>query len=228
MTEQTQARDLLTAAIDRALAVADGLAERRVSALRSANPAMSPAELVAALEREFTVAVVATGTGTGTVAAVPAIGLPAALALSGADLAAFLTGAAAHALAVARIHGAQVTDIEYQRTLLLAVLLGNTGSRVVINVAGTTGVRWGQALAQTWPIQVIKEANRILGGLLVKRFGPKAGLVTFFKVAPLGLGAVIGGAGNLALAREVVRATREAFGPAPATFPEPDAPRRAS
>ena len=113
MTEQRTLRDLLTSATDRALAVADGLAERRVAALRAANPTMSPAQMITALEREFTVAVVATGTGTGTVAAVPAIGLPAALALSGGDLVAFLTAAAAHALAVARIHDAHVRDIEY-------------------------------------------------------------------------------------------------------------------
>lgn len=223
MTEPHSFRDLLNSATDRALAVADGLAERRVTALRAANPTMTPAELVTALEREFTVAVVATGAGTGTVAAVPAVGLPAALALSGGDLVAFLTAAASHALAVARIHGARVRDVEYQRALLLAVLLGQTGSRVVINVAGTTGVRWGQALAQTLPIQVIREVNRLLGGLLLKKFGPKAGLVTFVKVAPMGLGALIGGIGNLALAREVVRSTRDAFGPAPAAFAEPAA-----
>ena len=208
----------LLAAVDKALAAADGLADRRVAALRRANPTITPGQLITALEREFTVAVTATGSGTGLVAAVPAVGLPAAVGVAGADLVTFLTAAAAHTLAVARIHGAPVTNVEHQRALVLAVLLGNAGTKVVMNSAGHLGVRWGQAIAATLPLRIIREVNVALGGLLLKKFGPKAGVVTVAKATPLGLGAVIGGASNLVLAREVVRSARAAFGEAPATF----------
>jgi len=211
--------DRLGAAVDRALAVADRLADRRVATLHRANPGMAPAELVATLEREFTVAVTASGSGSGLVAATPVVGTPAAVGVAGADLVAFLTAAAAHTLAVARIHGAPVTDVEHQRALVLAVLLGNAGTKMVMNSAGHVGVRWGQALAATLPLRIVRELNIALGGLLLKRFGPRAGIVTAAKVTPLGLGAVIGGAGNLVLAREVVRSARTAFGPAPERFP---------
>lgn len=209
----------LASAMDRALAVADGLADRRVAALHRANPEMTPGELIAALEREFVVAVTATGSGSGLVAAAPVVGTPAAFGIAGADLVAFLTAAAAHTLAVARIHGAPVTDVEHQRALVLAVLLGNAGTKVVMNSAGHVGVQWGQALAATLPLRVVRELNIALGGLLLRKFGPRAGVVTVAKVTPLGLGAVIGGAGNLVLAREVVRSARNAFGPAPEQFP---------
>lgn len=211
-------RHLLTA-VDKALGVADGLADRRVAGLRRANPDITPSGLIAALEREFTVAVTATGSGTGLVAAVPAVGLPAAVGVAGADLATFLTAASAHTLAVARIHGAPIKEIEHQRALVLAVLLGNAGAKVVMNSAGHLGVHWGQAVAATLPLRIIKEVNVALGGLLLKKFGPRAGLVTVAKVTPLGLGAVIGGVSNLVLAREVVRSARQAFGPAPEMFP---------
>jgi len=223
MSEHRSLRDVLLHLVDRALQVADGLAERRVAALRQANPTMSPAELIAALEREYTGAVVATGAGTGLVAAVPAVGLPVAVGLAGADLLTFLTASAAHALAVARIHGQQISDVEYQRALLLGVLLGNSGSKVVLNTAGRAGVRWGQVLGETVPIRIIREINEALGGLLLKKFGPRAGLVTFFKLTPLARGALLGGVGNLALAREVLRSAHEAFGEAPVAFPDPPA-----
>lgn len=214
MVAMTQAQwaDRLSAAVDRALAVADGVADRRLAALRRAHPAMTSDQLITVLEREFTAAVTATGTGAGLLAAVPAVGLPVAVGVAGADLATFLTAAAAHTLAVARIHGAPVTSVEHKRALVLAVLLGNAGTKVVMNSAGHLGVRWGQAVAATLPLRIIRELNEILGELLLKKFGPRAGLVTAAKVTPLGLGAVIGGAGNLVLAREVIRSTRSAFG----------------
>lgn len=215
----------LLSAVDKALGVADGVADRRLAALRRANPDMTPSGLITALEREFTVAVAATGSGTGLVAAVPAVGTPAAVGVAGADLVTFLTAAAAHTLAVARIHGATVTEVEHQRALVLAVLLGNAGAKVVMNSAGHVGVRWGQAVAATLPLRIIKELNVALGGLLLKKFGPRAGIVTVAKVTPLGLGAVIGGAGNLVLAREVVRSSRAAFGEPPATFDDAGATR---
>ena len=40
------------------------------------------------------------------------------------------------------------------------------------------------------------------------------------RLIPFGIGAVIGGGGNHLLGRQIVRASREGFGPAPVTFPE--------
>lgn len=214
---------LLNQAVDKALDVADSLAERRVTALRRSEPTATPARLIELLERDFTRAVVVTGAGTGALAAVPGAGLPVALAVAGGDIVAFMTAAAAHALAVARIHGADVRGREYQRTLLLGVLLGSNGAKVVLNSAGRAGMRWGRLLGETVPVMVLKEVNERLGGLLLRRFGPRAGIVGALKVAPLGIGAVIGGLGNAALAREVVQATRGAFGAAPTSFAAADA-----
>lgn len=216
VTSQWEQR--LTAALDQALAVADGLADQRVAAIRRARPELSPRQVIGVLEREFAGLTVVTGAGTGMVAAVPAVGLVAALGLAGADLVAFLTASAAHALAVARVHGQDYRSVERQRALVLAVLIGNAGSKVVLNTVGRTGVRWGRSLAATLPLRLVKELNRRLGGLLLKKFGPKAGLVSAVKTIPLGLGAAIGGTGNFVMGREVIHSTREAFGAPPEVF----------
>ncbi len=209
----------LNAAVDQALAVADGVADRRLAAIRAARPGITPAQATRLLEREFAGLTVTTGAGTGLAAAVPVVGLPGAIGLAGVDLVTFLTAAAAHSLAVARVHGQDFRSIERQRALVLAVLVGNAGGKVVLNTVGRTGVRWGQSLAATLPLQLLKRLNTLLGGMLVRKFGPKAGLVAVVKTIPLGLGAVIGGTGNFVLGREVIHSTREAFGEPPARFP---------
>ncbi|MFW6596950.1 hypothetical protein ACQBAU_06540 [Propionibacteriaceae bacterium Y2011] len=220
MTARPQWQQPFFTAVDKALELADGLADRRVAALRTANPKDSPAELITKLERDFTTAVVAMGAGTGVLAAVPATGAVMAIGAAGVDVVTFLTAAATHALAVARIQGAKVTDIEYQRTLLFGILLGSNGSKVVLNGVGRAGVHWGTVLGETLPIRILREVNEALGGLLLRRFGPRVGLVTAVKFAPLGFGAVIGGVGNYALAKEIVRSTNAAFGEPPTDFPD--------
>ncbi|MGD7787085.1 hypothetical protein ACQCX2_02035 [Propionibacteriaceae bacterium Y1700] len=205
----------LLALIDKAVATADALADKRIADHRRKHPDDRPSHLITRLEKEFTALTVTTGAGTGAAAAVPGIGLPLALTAAGGDALVFLTAAATHGLAVARVHGSRVGDIEHQRALLLGILLGSNGTKVVLNTAGRVGMHWGQMLGETIPVRVLKEINRLLGNQLLKRYGPRAGVLFFAKAFPLGIGAIIGGGGNLAMARQVINSTRDAFGDPP-------------
>ena len=53
----------------------------------------------------------------------------------------------------------------------------------------------------------------------MRRFAARQGASIVFRAVPFGIGAVVGGAGNRMAGRGVVKATREAFGPAPVQLP---------
>ncbi|MFC4150245.1 hypothetical protein ACFO0M_28665 [Micromonospora mangrovi] len=63
-------------------------------------------------------------------------------------------------------------------------------------------------------------SNKILGKNFVTKYGTKQGIIVLGRVAPFGIGAVIGGGANAALATLAVRAGRRAFGEPPASWPE--------
>lgn len=62
----------------------------------------------------------------------------------------------------------------------------------------------------------------VLGKNFITKYGTKQGVIVLGRVAPFGIGAVIGGGANAALAALAVRAARRAFGPAPESWPEPE------
>lgn len=219
----TDPRGLLMSAVDKALRHADATAGRRVDDLRREHPHDTPHHTVERLERQFLHTVTATGAGTGAVAAAPGVGLPLAVGASGGDMAAFLTAAATYVLALARIHQVSLGDIdvdglEARRTLLFGVLLGNAGAKVITNAASRTGAQWARALAGSMSVQLLRTVNRRLGGLIVRRLGPRFGLLTVGKLVPLGVGAALGGSGNYYMAKQVVAASRDAFGEPPAQW----------
>jgi hypothetical protein len=53
---------------------------------------------------------------------------------------------------------------------------------------------------------------------MLTRFGSRQGALLLGRALPLGIGAGIGAAGNAALARLSIRASRRIFGPPPSTF----------
>lgn len=212
------------ALVDKALRFADDLAAKRVAQLRTERPNDTPVHVVEQLEKQFSQTVTVTGAGTGALAAAPGVGLPLAVAASSGDMLAMLTAAGAHVLAVARVHGVPLGDIdtdglETRRTLLFGVLLGNTGTKLIVNTASRSGAQWGSAIAGSMSVQVLRELNRRLGGLLLRRVAPLLGLGAVVKLVPLGVGAVLGGTGNFFMAKQVISSTRDAFGDPPTAWP---------
>ena len=79
-------------------------------------------------------------------AAVPGPWSPGAVALNIAEVSAFLDASACFVLAVAEVHGVRVDDLERRRTLVTAILLGNSGATFFQKAAGRTGPHWGRAI----------------------------------------------------------------------------------
>ncbi|BCL17345.1 hypothetical protein GCM10017556_50840 [Micromonospora sagamiensis] len=58
----------------------------------------------------------------------------------------------------------------------------------------------------------------VLGRNFITKYGTKQGIIVLGRVAPFGIGAVIGGGANAALATLTVKAGRRAFGPPPTSW----------
>ena len=159
-----------------------------------------------------------------------------ALGISGAETVGFLEASALFAQSVAEVHGLATTDPERSSTLVMALMLGPAGASIVQQFAGeVTGTGkprsayWGEMVTKSLPTTVLRSITTRVRNSFVKRFAARQGASVVLRAVPFGIGAVVGGTGNRMAGGRVVKATRNAFGPAPSTFPEgirlPDPPK---
>ncbi len=207
--------------VDRAVRVQQPVVAGYVERLRRRKPDATPAEVIESLERQFLTAVTGTGAAIGGTATAPGIGTMSALALSAGETVAFLETSGVFVLAVAEVHGVHVDDVERRRALLLAVLLGETGSAIMEKATGKAAAHWAKALPDKIPRAAVEHANKQLAKWVARRYGARQGAVVLGRLVPFGVGAAIGGAANIAIGKAIVGATRRAFGPAPAQFATP-------
>ncbi len=191
-----------------------------VDSLRTRNPEASPERIIEILSSQFKALLQTTGGAVGATAAVPTIGTATALALTGADLAAFFTASALYSLAVAEVHGVSTDDPERRKALVLASVLGTRGAQTVAGLGNVPVSRWGTALMTSMPRSTISQVNGVLTSRFLKRKLAAHSGVALGRFAPFGIGAVIGIMGGRALAYTVILQTNKAFGPAPHEFPE--------
>ena len=216
--EQTGLTGALHRALEKAISIQRSPVAGHVARLRRARPNATPAEIIAVLEKQYLTAVTGTGAAVGGAAAMPGVGTVAALTISGGETVVFLAATALFALAAAEVHGIRVDEIERRRTLILAIVLGDSGAILVEKVTGRTSQHWGELLPDVIPMSSIAAINTTLGRWFLTRYGRKLGVLAFGRVAPFGIGAVIGAAGNRALGRTVVHTSQRVFGPPPARF----------
>ena len=195
--------------------------------MRRQFPNFSPAQLSRRLERDYLTAVAGGGAAVGGTAAVPGVGTLASLGLSAVATVGFLEATAFYAASVAELHGIHLEDPERARTTVMAIMLGEEGAALLSSLTGHAvgagagpGAAWGAAINRSVPgpaARLVQRQiqDRFFKWLLRRQTGAMLG-----RALPFGLGAVVGGAGNLAMGRAVIRATRAAFGPAPDTFQE--------
>lgn len=100
----------------------------------------------------------------------------------------------------------------------MGVMLGRSGSATITKVAERKGQHWGRQVVAKVPVETLRQINKVLGKNFVTKFGTKQGIIVLGRVAPFGIGAVIGGGANAAMGAFAVRAARRAFGPAPTTW----------
>lgn len=146
------------------------------------------------------------------------VGTGVALSLSGGEFVTFLGATALYVLARSEVHGIRTTDVERQRLLLTAILLGQSASRAIPMVAERTGPHWAKAVVTKIPMRSIRQLNRVLGRNFVTKYGSKQGIVVLGKVVPFGIGAVIGGTVNGFVSQGIIRASNAAFGPASSSW----------
>lgn len=191
--------------------------EKYVWRIRRAHPDESPAQIVERLEKIFLKAVTGSGGAAGATAAVPGVGTMASVAAVGAETTFFVEASALLTLSVASVHGISVEDHEQRRALVLAVALGESGRQIVHRSLGSPG-NIGRVITSATPGKNLGNLNQMLLKKFVAKFAAKRGAVMLGTLLPAGIGAVIGGTGNRALGRGVVKNARETFGAAPARW----------
>jgi hypothetical protein len=211
----------ILALLDKAIGMQAPLVRKNIARARQRNPEATPAEVVRTLERMYVSALAGTGAAVGATAAAPAVGTGIALALSAGEAFSSLELSALFVLSVAEVHGVRLDEIERRRTLVMGILLGQSGSNAIVGkVAERTGQHWARQLVSRVPAATLRQINGVLGKDFITKYGAKQGIIVLGRVAPFGIGAVIGGGANATVAGLAVRAGRRAFGPAPQSWPE--------
>lgn len=193
---------------------------RYVEWVRRSHPGESPAQIIERMEKMFLLAVTGSGSAVGATAAVPGVGTIASIAAVGAESAFFLEAAALLTLAVASVHGVSAVDHQQRRALVLSVALGESGMEIVQKATGVTAKNWASAITSRIPGPTMKGMNNTLVRKFITKYAARRSALILGKLVPAGIGAAIGGAGNRAIGKGVVKNAREAFGPAPARWPD--------
>lgn len=192
-----------------------------VGRLRADQPDASPADIVAALDRRYLAAVLASGAAVGSAAAFPGIGTLVAMSAVAGETVVFLEATALYVLALAEVHGIPIDERERRRALVLAVLVGEDSKRAVGDLLGRRRVSggWLSDGAASLPLPALSQLNTRLVRYFVKRYTLKRGAIAFGKLMPVGVGAVVGGVGNRLMGKRIVANAHAAFGPPPARWP---------
>ncbi|MEV0524922.1 hypothetical protein AB0I66_15975 [Streptomyces sp. NPDC050439] len=216
-TRGQQVLDLLNKAIE----AQSLLVRRNIARARQRNPEATPAQVIRNLERMYVSALTGTGAAVGATAAAPGVGTGVALALSAGETLSSLELSALFALSVAEVHGVPIDEVERRRTIVMGIMLGGSGSATIGKVAERTGQHWGRQVVAKVPVETLRQINKVLGKNFITKYGTKQGIIVLGRVAPFGIGAVIGGGANAAMGSLSVRASRRAFGPPPTSWKEP-------
>lgn len=215
----------LHSALLRAVDVQRPLVLANLRRLRRKYPDATAAQLSAKLERDFLTTVTGGGAAIGATAIVPGIGTATSLTLSAAATVGFLEATAIYALSVAELHGVHLEEPERARTTVMAIMLGEEGTALLESFSGMALGRgggpvqhWGSAVGKSLPLQAVRSIGGRIQRAFLKRLVRQQGKAIVGRALPFGVGAVIGGSGNLMMGRAVIAATREAFGPAPDTL----------
>ncbi len=210
---------------DRVMAVQRPVVLAHIRSIRRRRPDASPEHLIRILERRYLAAVTVGGAAVGATAAIPAVGTATSLALSGVETAGFLEASALFAQSVTEVHGIAVDDPDRARTLVMALILGNTGQDLITQFAGQAAGKgsrsayWGELITSSLPNAAFNQIAVRIRTAFLRRFAMTQGTSIAGRLIPFGIGAVVGGGGNHLLGRKIVRSSQDAFGPAPLVFP---------
>ncbi|OBK54093.1 hypothetical protein [Mycobacterium sp. 1081908.1] len=211
----------LAQVIERSTRVHGPAAEAYVSRLRRAHPAAGPAEIDAKLEKRFLAALTASGAAVGSAATFPGVGTLTAVSAGAGETVFFIEATALFVLAKAVVYNIPADHRERRRALVLSVLVGDDSQRAIGELIGpgrTNGGWLAEGMASL-PLPTLSRLNSRMLSYFVKRYALRKGALMFGKALPVGIGAVVGGAGNRMVGKKIVRNARHAFGLPPARWP---------
>ncbi|TYB48999.1 hypothetical protein [Actinomadura chibensis] len=205
--------------LDRAIDTQSPLVRKNIARARQRNPDATPAQVIRNLERMYVSALTGSGAVVGGAAAAPGVGTGVSLALSAGETLSSLELSALFALSIAEVHGVPIDEIERRRTIVMGVMLGGGASGTITKIAERTGQHWGRQIVASVPVHTLRQINKVLGRNFITKYGTKQGIIVLGRVAPFGIGAVIGGGANAAMAALTMKAGRRAFGTPPESWP---------
>lgn len=211
---------------DRFLNVQRPVVLAHLRSIRARRPNATPEQVLRTLELRYLAAVTTGGALVGASAAIPAVGTGTSIALSAVETGGFLEASTLFAQSVSELHGVKVDDADRSSALVMALILGSAGTDLVRQLAGeVTGTSpgrrafWGDLVTKQLPKAAVDRIGDQLRKRFLARFGATQGASVLGRAIPFGIGAVVGGAGNNILGRQIVRGARDAFG-TPLSFPE--------
>ncbi|UGT42212.1 hypothetical protein LTV02_01930 [Nocardia yamanashiensis] len=196
------------------------LATRYVGRLRRKHPDRTPADLAGGLETRYLTVVTVSGALAGLSAAVPGVGTLIGLVVSGFESVFFLEASAMYAVSAGTVHGIENLPPKQRRAMVVTVVLGEAGAEMLGKNASQSARDWASVVADHLP--VIRNIDNALARKFIVSFLAKRAVLLFGKTLPAGIGAVIGGVGNRAMAKTVVANARNSFGPPPARWGQAD------
>ncbi|MGG5174826.1 hypothetical protein ACQQCD_07370 [Pseudarthrobacter sp. J1763] len=224
--EQGNPKPGLHNALIKAVDVQRPLVLANLRRLRKKHPRATAGELIAKLDRDYLLAVSGTGAAAGASAVVPGIGTIASLGLSAGATVAFLEATALYASSVAELHGIHMVDPDKSRTMVMAIMLGEEGTALLSALSGqSVGTSkgasqvWGSVLGKSKPLTGFISIRERIQKAFLRSLLKRQGTAFLGRALPFGIGAAVGGAGNLMMGRAVVANTHQAFGEVPLVMP---------
>ena len=195
--------------------------------LRKAHPTLTNRQLAQQLDKEFSRLMTGSGALIGATAAVPAVGTVASLGISAAATGGFLETCALYAQSMAELSGVSTEDPTRAQALVMGVMLGEEGRKLLGELNDQAGGRGTGPYSTLVPLNSLSSGSGV-GGVVfnqlkkqfVRRFFVRQGTSMVARAIPFGIGAVVGGAANRMLARQIVSAAHKTFGELPEETPQ--------
>lgn len=216
--ESGPAAKVLIAALDRAAHMQSSVIIKWVDWVRSRNPEDTPEQIQERLDKQFRNIATGSGLGAGAAAAVPGIGFFVGAATVGAESLLFLDVATVYALGSAHLRGADITEPERRKTLILISLIGSAGTAIVDAAIGKESP---MAIVSRTSVTNLKATNKQLFNMALKQVSKRVKWAWLGKLLPMGVGAVIGSTANRKIANKVIGHVHSSLGPLPERFDSP-------
>ena len=199
--------------------------------MRKAHPTLTNRQLAMQLDKEFKRSMTGGGALIGATAAVPGVGTAAALGISALATGSFLEICALYAQSIAELSGISTADPHRAKLLVMSVMLGEEGRKLLGELSDQAGGRGSGPVASLVPLAGTANAaagSSSMAALItdqikrqfVRRFFIRQGTSMVGRAIPFGIGAVVGGVGNRALSAQIIRTTHKTFGELPEETPQ--------